>query len=365
MAGLKRTKSGFYIARTHLPKGSHPSEVATPLRTKDYKTALIRKMEVEKRAPEIKALLKVSFPWENDVGETRIVHFTLKDAVKKYSASRKADRLAPSTLNIMENALDHFKRVLRPSFPIETIGIEHIDKFKVKAHEEKYSSTTINIRLRNIKTFLLWLEDRNLIKKCPKIKMLSVPKQIRYLSDDQFKSIQGKLDPLMQRALHFYRDTGCRLSEPFFGEINGDFLTITAEHAKGRRQRDIYLTPRLKDILLELRESTHLKPTGNRDPSVMKIVRDTHEVKFYSRQFKKAATACKIENVRFHDLRHTAALRMYLKTRDIYAVARLLGHSSVNTTQIYANFDLKRLEQDFPDLVRKQSVDEVRLSYVS
>ena len=365
MAGLRKSKSGYYIARTHLPKGSHPSEVSTPLKTRDYKTALIRKIEVEKRSREIKAGLTVSFPWHNDEQELRIVHFSLEDAVKKYTASRKADRLAASTMNIIDNALDHFSRVLRPSFPIETIRLEQIDKFKVKAHEEEYASTTINIRLRNIKTFLLWLEDRNLIKKCPKIQMLSVPKQIRYLSDDQFNSILGKLEPLMQRALHFYRETGCRLSEPFFGEVNGNFLTITAEHAKGRRQRDIYLTSRLKDILLELRDSTHLKPTGNRDPSVLKIVRNTHEVKFYSRQFKRAATACKIDNVRFHDLRHTAALRMYLKTRDIYAVARLLGHSSVNTTQIYANFDLKRLEQDFPDLVQQHSVDEVRLSYVS
>ncbi|MBT4480239.1 MAG: tyrosine-type recombinase/integrase [Bacteroidetes bacterium] len=64
-------------------------------------------------------------------------------------------------------------------------------------------------------------------------------------------------------------------------------------------------------------------------------------------------------HARFHDLRHTAALRAYLKTRDIYAVARLLGHASVTTTQIYANFDLKRLEQDFPDLVHNPDLKTI------
>ena len=34
-------------------------------------------------------------------------------------------------------------------------------------------------------------------------------------------------------------------------------------------------------------------------------------------------------------------------TRDIYRVKTLLGHSSVKTTEIYANFDLSLLEADF------------------
>jgi len=39
-----------------------------------------------------------------------------------------------------------------------------------------------------------------------------------------------------------------------------------------------------------------------------------------------------------------------LQTRDIYQVAKQLGHSSVATTEIYMRFSFKRLEQDFPDL---------------
>jgi len=49
----------------------------------------------------------------------------------------------------------------------------------------------------------------------------------------------------------------------------------------------------------------------------------------------------------FHCLRHTFAVRTYYLTRDIYRVKSLLGHSSVTTTEIYANFDISMLEQDF------------------
>jgi len=359
MAGLMRTKLGFYIARTHLPKGSHPCEIKTPLMTKDYKTALIRKLDVEEKADEIKAGIKFSFIWAGADPEVNIVHFTLKDAADKYLKARKSERLATNTTSIMEGALNHLQKALRPTFPVETFGIEQIDKFNAYCLEKKYSITSVAMWLRNVKTFLIWLHERAHIEKVPKIKMPSVPTQIRYVSNKQFNDICDQVSPYLRKVFNFYRETGCRLSEPLFAEIDGDFLSISAEHAKGRKQRDVYLTPELMDTLKEFNRKTHLSgdlhPGRNGNPHGMYIVRDTHEIKYYSRKFKEAATNCGIKKVRFHDLRHTAALRAYLKTRDIYAVARLLGHASVTTTQIYTNFDLKRLEQDFPDLVKSTS----------
>ena len=52
----------------------------------------------------------------------------------------------------------------------------------------------------------------------------------------------------------------------------------------------------------------------------------------------------------FHDLRHTFAVVRYLLTGDIYAVKKDLGHASVTTTEMYANFKRSRLLEDFPSL---------------
>ncbi|HCK99062.1 MAG TPA: hypothetical protein DHW42_03020 [Candidatus Marinimicrobia bacterium] len=49
----------------------------------------------------------------------------------------------------------------------------------------------------------------------------------------------------------------------------------------------------------------------------------------------------------FHCLRHTFAVKTYYETKDIYRVSKLLGHSKVTTTQIYAEFDNAQLERDF------------------
>lgn len=45
-----------------------------------------------------------------------------------------------------------------------------------------------------------------------------------------------------------------------------------------------------------------------------------------------------------HKLRHTFATEMLMGGADVRIVQELLGHSSVNTTQIYLNLDLKRLK---------------------
>tara|TARA_Y100000310_G_scaffold310732_1_gene356257 strand:- start:79 stop:945 length:867 start_codon:yes stop_codon:yes gene_type:complete len=56
-----------------------------------------------------------------------------------------------------------------------------------------------------------------------------------------------------------------------------------------------------------------------------------------------------IYKYRFHHLRHYYATYVYEKTRDLYAVADLLGHNQITTTQIYAKISdkTKRETVDF------------------
>ena len=51
---------------------------------------------------------------------------------------------------------------------------------------------------------------------------------------------------------------------------------------------------------------------------------------------------------------------MHTHTRDIYLVKQEMGHSSVTTTEIYAKFNLRRLEMDFPSLTESNKKREIR-----
>ena len=173
-----------------------------------------------------------------------------------------------------------------------------------------------------------------------------------YVSDDEFSAIcEATGDEFMSRVFEFYRVTGCRSSEPFYAEINGRFMTIPAEHAKGRRARDIELNKEEIEVLRKMQNQFHTPEKSGSYKHGWKRVSQTHEIGFISKAFLSACRKAGIEGKKFHSLRHTCAVRTYLETRDIYAVSRKLGHASVTVTEIYARFDTRRLEQDFPTVL--------------
>lgn len=73
-----------------------------------------------------------------------------------------------------------------------------------------------------------------------------------------------------------------------------------------------------------------------------------------SMAFKRAASAAKIEDFRFHDLRHTAASWLRMKGADIHTVAQLLGHKDLRMAARYQHLSpsflseaVKKLDQVF------------------
>ena len=61
--------------------------------------------------------------------------------------------------------------------------------------------------------------------------------------------------------------------------------------------------------------------------------------------FKALADVCKI-NVRFDNLRHTAATHMIKNSIPLEIIQKILGHSDIRTTQIYA--------QIYDDVIAKE-----------
>ena len=73
-----------------------------------------------------------------------------------------------------------------------------------------------------------------------------------------------------------------------------------------------------------------------------------------SKMFKKALRSVGAdESKHFHSLRHTFAVRRLIQGTSIYDLKLLMGHSSVTTTEVYSNMNLKRVSQDFPTIVAR------------
>jgi len=70
-----------------------------------------------------------------------------------------------------------------------------------------------------------------------------------------------------------------------------------------------------------------------------------------SKKLKKVMRKCGIpETKHFHSLRHTFAVRQVVMGVPMAMIQSKMGHRSINTTEIYAEFPLKKLKSHFPTL---------------
>jgi integrase len=72
-----------------------------------------------------------------------------------------------------------------------------------------------------------------------------------------------------------------------------------------------------------------------------------------SRKFGDYIERAKLEGFKLHSLRHTFATNLIAAGSDIYAVSRLLGHSDIRTSMIYAKANID---------VLKRAVDQLESS---
>ena len=339
-----RNRRGKWYARVYFTIDGNKKEKEVPLRTSSKVVARERRIEVMRKAEDIKNNIDFTFPWIDDsVTTTKVKRFTLEDAINQWMNKRKKYR--KTTLTINWQGLNYLTDCLGNSHPLESITNSHIDRFVEYMESKGLSDTSVNIHLRTIKTmFRYWLK-RERINKIPIIEQTPVKKtEPIYITDQEFHSIMNIdwLDNSYKRVFLLYRETGMRLREPMMSVIDGAWIDIPNE-SKGGASRNIELDESLQAIFIEYK-----KWLDSGYGSTLVDVGD-HISKVFKKCLREIGAD---ESKHFHSLRHTFAVRKLLMSVPIHEVKLLMGHSSVTTTEQYSNMNLKRVAQDFPGLVR-------------
>jgi integrase len=144
-------------------------------------------------------------------------------------------------------------------------------------------------------------------------------------------------------------DTGMRRSEItslrwWHVDLERRAIHITAMNTKTLRGRDVPISDRLAQELIEIRKANTERVFAN-------------ERVFQAGNFKRSwATACRlaeIKDLHFHDLRATFATRLIAKGLANSLVAKILGHSSTAMTDRYTRTDDSIIQQAAELLNRK------------
>ena len=135
--------------------------------------------------------------------------------------------------------------------------------------------------------------------------------------------------------------------------INGNQMVHT-KRIKTNESVKIPLLPRAKEILDKYEEE--MKLTGN--------VLPVYSNQKTNKNLKEIAKACGIhKNITFHAARHTFATTVTLSNGvPIETVSKLLGHTKLSTTQIYARVLQKKVGEDMQNLMDRYKAKEQQRS---
>ena len=343
MATLKKRRGSWYARVLWYNSTGRKKEKQVPLRTKSKVTARERLVTVNRLESDIKDGIAFSFPWMNDEGASRVIRFTVGDAMKEWVNRKSKNGVRPKTLEIYDAGLQHFINYLGVKLPLQSVTTRDIDGFCDYMKGLGLSVTSINMYLRVLKSMFRHYWKRERLVKIPIIEQQPVEERDPiYITDIEFQAIMDLvwLDQFYKRVFYFYRETGIRLREPFISTLSGCWLDIP-NLSKGKKPRSIELSQPHVDTYKALMNWYNTCGLSERDRGA-----------YLSKVFKKALRAIDASDEKhFHSLRHTFAVRRIIENVPIYKIQKIMGHSSVTTTEIYAKMDLKRLKHDFPTLM--------------
>lgn len=233
----------------------------------------------------------------------------------------------------------HYEYVIErfhESLPKQIANVKHIQA----KHCQDYvtallsggkTNRTSNSHLTAIKSFCRWFSGRyHIDNPASAVKMLTeAPPASRFLTAEEYVAVLGHAEPPWRDRIIFVGNTGLRATE--FCQLRWSCVhdkTITVI-GKGRKQRTIPLNQTCRDILKKLRPS---KPKPTEYIWFSKNHTPIQRSYFYT-ACSRIAAAAKIPTFGPHALRHYFGSALLLKGIDIALVSRLLGHSSIRTTE--------------------------------
>jgi integrase len=154
--------------------------------------------------------------------------------------------------------------------------------------------------------------------------------RVRYLQPPELKALLELCPAWLQPIVALAATTGMRRGEILglrWLDVDLANSTIWLRQTKNGEGRVVYLNETAKAALESLEHHS--------GPSIAPVF--TFNADYVGRVFREACEDAKIEDFRFHDLRHTAASWLRMTGADIHSVATLLGHKDLRMTARYSH----------------------------
>jgi integrase/recombinase XerD len=257
--------------------------------------------------------------------------------------------LSPITTRIYLRSVEEFARYYQKS--PDQLRPEHIRQYQAHLFtERKLGAIAVAQQLSALRFFFL-----HTLKRPWMLEGMAMPKHPfclpEVLSREEVERlIQGARSPLHRVWLLILYATGMRREELVrlkVSDIDSGRMLIHIRQGKGRKDRDVMLSPRLLEELRDYWRRVQPKPKTYLFPS-----KDPHQKRDLPMQAKsvfdavqQAARRAGLEkHVHPHTLRHSFATHLLESGADLRTIQLLLGHADLKTTSRYLHLSERHLK---------------------
>ncbi|MGG3926888.1 tyrosine-type recombinase/integrase [Metabacillus fastidiosus] len=318
------------------------------------------------------------------VNKKEYPRLTLSEAVNIAIAGKKAEGLRERTLIDYQKTWKYFTDWLEDNYEeITTVDQLTQDIFRnyinyLKYDAKRYSGhtlinsekqgiglteTTINIRLRNYRALLNYLEREDLIEFNPMDNVKLLKHDIDLTDSFTNEEIKEVLQQPNQRdyvgfrdfvAMNLLLDSGLRINE-LVNLVAGDidfstrFITLTGKQNKNRKPRIVPISAYVMKLLLQL--ITENKKHFKTERIFLSTYGEPLSANHFNKRLKYYAEKAGIKDkkVTAHVYRHTWAKNMILNGCDAFTLQKMGGWSDIRTMRRYIQMDVAEMRMRHDD----------------
>jgi len=268
----------------------------------------------------------------------------MQEYLEKLEYRMKLKGLSPKTIKSYKYNIQQFFQTLHKT--PENVSKNDIETYFVNLIDKGYMSASIRLNYASLKFFFTWVIPKNIdfVKIDTPKKKKKLP---RVLSKQEIISMINNTKNLKHKLMiEVLYSSGLRVGEAVklkLKDIDADRNIIRITQGKGAKDRQTILSERLKEDLLKYL-------CTKRDNEIYLFSKGENHIVLKTAQ-KIIDNAAKKSNlnkkVTPHMLRHSFATHLLEDGVDIRYIQKLLGHSRLETTQIYthvANNDLRNIK---------------------
>ena len=255
---------------------------------------------------------------------------------------------APSTIDCYLRTVEHFSRYFHR--PPDQLGPAHIREYQAALFKKwKLAPNTVNQRLAALRFFYI-----RTLKRAWSVAETPYPKKVLKLpiilsQEEVARLIHSALTPFHRIVLMTLYASGVRRAELArlkIRDIDSQRMVIHIQGGKGRKDRDIMLSPKLLEALREYWRGLKRKPSqwlfpGGRSHTADRPI--TPKAVYYACCLAARRAGLQGKNIHPHTLRHCFATHLLEAGADLRTIQLLLGHRDLEETTIYLHLSKRHL----------------------